>query len=289
MSDNPSSPLLDHVDGENSTSERPQSQHSNHSHDSRLSKQHSKSVHSTESTPLLSRDIGHASYDDNRPAHQSERSSTATPSLRSIQTDGPKKKRKNWPIIIAIVLLFLLVVTILGLGFAAPAVVKEYAKEAIVFEPTDLSVDSFTSTGLKVRVQGNFLLNASKVQKKPVRDLGRFVTWIMRAVKSRPSNLRVYMPEYGNILLGVAVIPSITVDVRNGHTTHVDFLSDLVPGDIDGIRQIANDWLQGRLGQIRVKGVVELILSSGIFSLGKSTLSESLVLQGQRSLAPLPC
>ena len=166
------------------------------------------------------------------------------------------------------------------LGFATPAIIKEYAQEAIVFEPTDLSVDSFTSFGLKVRIQGDFSLDASRVAKKPVRDLGRFGTWILKAVKSRPSKARVYIPEYGNVLLGVAAIPSIFVDVRNGHTTHIDFISDLVPGDIDGIRLITNDWLEGRLGQVRLQGVAEIVFTSGIFSLGKTTITDSLVFQG---------
>ncbi|MCJ1231953.1 hypothetical protein MMC12_008633, partial [Toensbergia leucococca] len=67
----------------------------------------------------------------------------------------------------------------------------------------------------------------------------------------------------------------------NGHTTHIDFLSDLVPGDIDGIRRIANDWLEGRLGQLRVKGVAKVALKSGIFSLGTQSLSQSLLFEGQ--------
>lgn len=289
MSDNPSSPILNHADGESSKPQRPESQRSQHSersHKSRHSKGSFKSAHTDESTPLLSRDVENADYGDDRPASPAEQASPAASSLQSIQNGGSKKKRRNWPKIIALIVLFLLITTVLLLGFAAPAVVKEYAKDAIVFEPTDLSIDSFTSSGLRVRIQGDFSLDASRVRKKSVRDLGRLGTWILQAVNSKPSEIRVFMPEYGNVLLGVAEVPSIAVDIRNGHTTHIDFLSDLVPGDVDGIRQILNDWLDGRLGQIRVQGVIEIKLESGIFSLGKAIISKSLVLQGQRSLVP---
>ena len=66
-----------------------------------------------------------------------------------------------------------------------------------------------------------------------------------------------------------------------GHTNVIDFLSDLEPGDIDGIRQIANDWLEGRLGQLRVQGKADFGLKSGIFHLGRQSISESLFFEGQ--------
>ena len=181
----------------------------------------------------------------------------------------------------ALSLLSAVVIVILGLGFAAPAVVEEYAKEAVVFEPTDLSIDSFTTSGVKARIRGNFRLDAAKVQKKPVRDLGRAGTWIARAVESRPSYVKVTLPEYDDILLGTALVPSLVVDIRDGHTTYVDFTADLEPGDADGIRRIANDWIDGRLGQLRVQGKANVALKSGIFSLGTQTFSQTLEFKGE--------
>ena len=173
-----------------------------------------------------------------------------------------------------------MVLVILGLGFAAPAVVEEYAKEAMVFEPTALSIDSFTSTGVKARVQGDFTLDGSKVRRKPVRDLGRAATWIAAAVESKESNIEVYLPEYGNLLLGTATIPPIAVSIRDGVTTHVDVLSDLHTGDLDGLRGMAKDWIAGRIGNLRVAGVADVPLKSGIFGLGTQKLSETILFAG---------
>lgn len=304
MSDNPSSTVLGSSgDVEEPRPKRPESQKSRYSERSRHSKlsNHSEqrsllskpsdrsirspqsnrsdhSVHSTESTPLLSRDVDH-SDDGDGTAQRYDIASAAASSLRSLQNlgSGKGKQGRRWPTIIALTLLCLIIAAILGLGFAAPAVVEEYAKEAMVFEPTDLSIDSLTSSGVKARIQGDFTLDASRVHKKPVRDLGRFGTWIVRAVESQQSTVKVYLPEYGNVLLGTADVPKVVVDIRNGHTTHVDFFSDLVAGDIDGIRRIANDWLEGRLGQLRVQGVAEVGLRSGLFSLGTQKISQSLV------------
>lgn len=270
--------------GEESTPERPGSRTSHasltshHSSRLRISQPLANSVHSAESTPLLSRDVDQRSYSDRTTNHEEESGDTS--SLRSLQDGSPDKKRRRWPIVVAITLLSLIVITILGLGFAAPAVIEEYAKEAIAFEPTDLSIDSITAYGVKARILGDFTLDASRVAKKPVRDLGRFGTWIAREVESKRSKVRVYLPEYGNILLGVADIPSIVFDVRNKHTTHVDLVTDLVAGDIVGIRGIISDWVDGRLGQLRVVGIADVDLQSGIWHLGTKRISQSLTLEG---------
>lgn len=283
MADNATSPLLGAEQSESSRSGRPASQRSKAS---KRSQQSPNSTQSEESTPLLSRNVDHRNYGneptDDRPA------SPATSSLRSFQDGSQRKKtpKRKWPTIVSLTILTLVVIAILGLGFAAPAVVEEYAKEALVFEPTDLSIDSFTSTGVKARIKGDFTLDGSRVQKKPVRDLGRAGTWIARAVESRKSTVKVYLPEYDDLLLGTAEIPPLKVDIRDGHITHIDFKTDLEPGDLDGIRRIANDWLDGRLGQLRVQGEAEVGLKSGIFSLGTQSISQSLLFEGQSLYYP---
>ena len=283
MSDNPASPLLGEAGGEQSRSERSERPPSHKSKASTRSKHSNRSKHQDESAPLLSEDADHRNYGD-APTHD-ESPSAAASSLRSLQSGGSSKGKssKRWPTIIALTLLGLLTVLILCLGFAAPEIVEEYAREALVFEPTDLSITSFTSTGVRARIRGNFTLDGSRVQKKPVRDLGRAGTWIARAVESKQSRVKVFLPEYGDLLLGTADVPPIVVDIRDGHTTHLDFLSDLAAGDLDGIRRMANDWLEGRISDLSVKGVSEVPLKSGIFGLGTQSIAETIVFKGEYS------
>ena len=279
MSDNPASPLLGEAGGEQSRSERPSSQRSKASTRSEHS---NRSNHSEESAPLLSDNANHRNYGD-APAHDGFPSAAAS-SLRSLQDGAPtkgKSSRTRWPTIIALTILGLVVIFILCLGFAAPEIVEEYAREAMVFEPTDLSIDLFTSTGVRARIRGDFTLDGARVQKKPVRDLGRAGTWIARAVESKQSRVNVFLPEYGNLLLGTADVPPIVVDIRDGHTTHLDFLSDLAAGDLDGIRRMANDWLEGRIGDLSVRGVAEVPLKSGIFGLGTQSIGETIMFKGE--------
>lgn len=241
----------------------------------------------TEATPLLLQSDDTPRYDGD----ENERlRSPAASSLRSIQSgEGLSRKSKDGgnklPTIIALSVLGVLVILIMGFGFMAPAVVEEYAKQALVIEPTNLSIHNFTATGVTARIQVNFQLDASRVEKGAVRNLGRAGTWLARKIESKPSELQVYVPEYGNLLLGTALFPGIAVDIRNGQTTHLDFLADLIPGDLDSIRLIANDWLEGRLGSLRVAGKADVKLRSGLVSLGTQSVSKSFVFEGQTGYA----
>jgi hypothetical protein len=177
---------------------------------------------------------------------------------------------------VALLLLCVVAALIMVFAFVTPSIVEKYAQQAVVFDPTSLSIDSFTSDGVKARVQGNFMMDASKVDQKNVRNMGRLATWFAREIKTGESDLEVSLPEYGNVVLGTAVVPPIKVNIRNGHSTHVDFLTDLQPGDVDGIRRIAKDWIDGRLGQLRVVGKANVPLKSGIFSLGQQMIQQEI-------------
>lgn len=236
---------------------------------------------SEESTPLLSRDGSVPRYDG---GEERRLSSPAASSLRSIQnghSTATKKSKTPWAVIISIVLLITTMIIIAFAAFIAPAAVEEYAKQALVIEPTGLSIDSFTADGVKARIQADFKLDASKVKADNVRNIGRFGTWLARKVESQESVVKVYLPEYDNILLGSATVPPVTVNIRDGETTHIDIIASLAPGEVEGIKRIANDWLEGRLGDLRVLGKADVELKSGIFPLGTTSISESLLLEGQ--------
>ncbi|RFU25430.1 hypothetical protein B7463_g10910, partial [Scytalidium lignicola] len=259
------------------------------SNDRPSSKRSQRSNLTHESTPLLSRTEDDPRYDIEditRHSEDDERvSSPAEEFLRSLETNGgqiskPTKSRRRWPTIVAILLLGSIAIGIIIAAFFIPAAVEEYAKEALVVEPTNLSIDSFTSTGVSVRVQASFRLDASRVRNKHVRNIGRFGTWIAKKVESEKAKVEVYLPEYGNVLIGTAVVPPLVVSIQNDHTTYLNFLTDVEPGDVEGIRQVANDWLEGRLAQLRIQGKTDVGLKSGWLPLGIQSVSESFVFEG---------
>lgn len=166
------------------------------------------------------------------------------------------------------------------LGFLASEGIEEYAMQAADFRPTKLSLDGLADQGAQVRIEGDFTMDASKVKKQSVRNIGRFGTWIAREAETGPFDAHVYLPEYGNVLVGTAKIPSIKVNIRNGHTTHIAFVTSVQPGSPEGIRNVANDYIDGRLGQIRIKGKAEVPVKSGLINVGKQLVEQSMVFKG---------
>jgi hypothetical protein len=166
------------------------------------------------------------------------------------------------------------------LGFFVPEVMEEYAMQAKEIEITSISLPEFTSTGATARIQGVFWMNADKVRRKSVRDLGVFGTWIAREVETKESRVEVTLPDYDSVIIGTAVIPSIKVNVRSGNKNSIDILADLEPGDVEGIRRVANDWLDGQLETLRVQGKADVKLRSGLISLPSQTIVQSMVFQG---------
>ena len=158
--------------------------------------------------------------------------------------------------------------------------VQGYAKEAAVFNPKDISIDSSTPWGIRARVKGEFVLDSSRVKRGYVRGLGRFATFIAGQVEASQSEVQVHLPEYGDVLVGTASIPPFKVGVRDGRVTHVDFLSDLTVGDAAGMRSIAIDWLEGRMGRLQLNGIATTHLRSGLLNLGAVTLSETRAFEG---------
>ncbi|PLB54438.1 hypothetical protein P170DRAFT_432079 [Aspergillus steynii IBT 23096] len=232
---------------------------------------------SSESTPLLLRredePWNYGGVETRRSSSSEDHDSSSDGNLKT-----PRRKL-GWPLF-CIVLTLTAILAILIFAFVAPAVVKQYVKEAAVFHPTNVSIESATENGVQTKVQGDVVLKADRVQRTSVRNLGRFVTWIGREVETGESDVQVYLPEYGNILVGTASLPSIKVNIQNGHVNHVGFLAELVAGDIKGIRAVAMDWLDGRLARLRVNGKTTVKLRSGVLDLGEQTLMESFIFEG---------
>lgn len=269
MADESTTPLLDRASSQlRHVSPHPASPPgSSHSARSNVQRKRSRSFElSSEWTPLLQRrDEDLSRYG----TETQDRSLSPTP-------HDPAKGRRPWPTFVALASLTVAVLLILVFGFVAPSTVKEYAEKAAVFQPQKISIDSATLSGVRARVQGEFFLDGSRVQSKPVRDLGRFATWIAREIETGGTEMQVYLPEYGNVLLGTASLPPVKLNIRDGHVNQVDVLTDLQLGDVRRIRQVANDWLEGRLGQLRIKGTATVGLKSGLLDLGTQVISETL-------------
>jgi hypothetical protein len=273
MSDSERSPLLSAAGSKDPDAREPQEQ--------------------LESTPLLSSSAATPRYygDDDDGTHPSDVLSIASaPSddTASVKTGSAGSIR--WPSVIAMIVLALFTLAVLVLAFIAPAAVEEYAKQAVVIEPTNLSLVSITSNGVRARIQANFRLDAQRVENEHVRRVGKAATWLVGELGTEETKINVYLPEYNNVMLGTAAVPPLKVSIADGRNNAVDFVADLVPGDAEGIRTIANEWLEGRLSTVRIRGTADIQLKAGIFPLGTHSIAESLTFEGQslyRSFASL--
>lgn len=202
-------------------------------------------------------------------------------SIRSHRSNrSTTKQLPRWPSIIAMVILAVVTVAIIFGAFFVPDAVEEYAKQGAVLEPTALSLESITTKGVRARIQANFRLDGSRVENEHVRRIGGVATWLVRGLSTESTIVNVFLPEYGDILLGSVGIPPLAIKL-NGDNTAIDFTAELMPGEADSIRTIANEWLEGRLGRLRVQGKADLTLKAGIIPLGTHAVSESLTVEGQ--------
>ncbi|CAK7267338.1 hypothetical protein SEPCBS57363_002539 [Sporothrix epigloea] len=202
-----------------------------------------------ETTPLLADSNGRrADPSYSGTAQDNDAGSLDSRAFSRDRTSVHTTKKRRWPSIVAIIVLALSSLAIILLAFFVPAAVEEYAKQGVVIEPTNLALESITADGVRARFQANFRLDASRVKNEQVRRIGQAATSIVRKLGTGKTVVSVYLPDVDNVLLGSAEIPALIISLVDGQTTAIDFIADLVPGNAEGIRSIANQWLEGRLG-----------------------------------------
>lgn len=227
-----------------------------------------------ESAPLLSSDHNDDSVDyDTIEQDEGSSSPPASP--------AKSKKKIRWPSLIAIIILAGLVVAVIVVGFLVPPAVQKYVENAVVLEPTGLSIEALTPDGVRARIQANFRMDGSRVADENARKIGKFATGIMRQLGTEETTLKVFVPQYGDAMLGSVVVPPITLSLVDGHNTVMDFVTNLNPGDSESLRTIVNEWLEGKLDKLKLTGSTDISLKSGFLPLGTHNVVESFVVEGQ--------
>lgn len=152
----------------------------------------------------------------------------------------------------------------------------------MVFDVSNLSVESFTDRGVRARIQASMTIDASRVESRVIRTFGMVGTWLAHKVSAEESKVSIYLPDYGGGVLGTATAPATVLNIRNGQITSIDFVSEVETGSLDIFRRVVNDYLNGGLGLVRVRGEANLALKSGLFSLGTQRISEEMTFEGSK-------
>lgn len=210
-------------------------------------------THASEQTPLLSRTDSPHDYDE---------------ANGHVATHEPAKRRRRWPIIVALSGLVIAVILAIVFGFVMPSAVEEYAKEAISFEADKIAVDSFTDSGVRVHVQGTVWMDATKVKKGSVRSWGKWATGWAKTIEAGKADMKVFLPAYDDLLLGSAYTPAFKLDIRDGHHNPLDMIVECEPGEPTAFRRLAQDFMDHKEQDLLVKAVVELPIKAGGFNIG---------------------
>jgi hypothetical protein len=241
---------------------------------SRINDESETHITASESTPLLGDGHGNGGY--GAPSGL-ERGSSGS-------AEHPSKSRRHWATPVALALLCVFMGLIMFLGFFVPESIKSYAVQATTVDIHEVKPE-FTSSGVKVRVKAMFSLQSSKVENVHVRNLGILGTWIAREVETSESQLQVTLPEYGNVLVGTAILPPLKVSIVDGSETFLDFLADLIPPkSIDGIREPLDNWITGTLDHLNVAGAAEVSIKSGIIKIASTAISQVMTLSSKFAL-----
>ncbi|KOS23229.1 hypothetical protein ESCO_003583 [Escovopsis weberi] len=229
----------------------------------------------SESSPLL--------YDSCRPRSSSSSRQRDDDGDDDDSDKGSHKEAAGarWPSIIAISGLAVLVVLVMVLGFVAPPAVKFYAERAAVLQPTGLSVEALTQDGVRARIQANFQMDGSRVNDTVAQFLGRMATGVVRKLDTEETTLQLYLPSYDNVLLGTVVVPSLTINLIDGTSTAMDFVTELSIRDSQVLRKIVNDWLDGQVKRLKVTGAMAISIRSGVLPLGTHEVVESMVFEAK--------
>jgi len=220
----------------------------------------------SENTPLLSNSHSNG--------HLDPESSSQPPSTT--------KRRLRWPSLVALVALSSTAILVMLLGFFVPDAMQKYAMEATTVNIRSV-IPEFTDTGARARVKVAFSLQSHKVRSSNVRNLGVLGTWIARQVESGESRVDVHLPDYGDAILGTAVVPPLKVSIVDGRETDLDFYTDLIPPkDIAPLRILFDDWVKGSLDHIQVAGDIEIALRSGIIRLPTQNIVQTINLNGMQ-------
>ncbi|OAA71185.1 hypothetical protein ISF_01736 [Cordyceps fumosorosea ARSEF 2679] len=238
-----------------------------------------------ESEPLLSGDRDTTTTYGSQTAAATSEAASDVPSSPSSSSAPPlkpqQKSKRRWPSLVAMVLLGSVFITVIVLGFLVPPAVQTYIEKAVVLEPTGLSLDSISFTGIRARVQGNFRMEPARVEDPTARRIGRIAMRVMRSVAAEQTHIKLYVPGYGDAMVGSAVVPPIDLNLIDGQNTFIDVVTDMKLGDNASIKKIVNDWLTGKISELEVKTATALQLKSGFIPLGTHDVVESMVLEAK--------
>jgi len=284
----------------------------------RSSKSSHHNIPDTEQTTLLppsTADNVWAQQHDTPPSSNEETADEQSPLLRPSQDEtatrltdnddsdtNSDRRKRSWPLwgkicfFTTIFIFILLAIPLIILATLREELAKSFVTQATIINIKSVSLDSLSSNSkaVNIRVKASFGFDASRVEKSSVRNIGRLATGIVRKVYiGDDSTVELALPDYSDENLArVMLVDGLEVDVRDGRMNELEFVSEVMPGsdeqEVENVAKRLVDEIVGGKGmdRLRVKGDANVGLKSGIFSLRKQRIQQTLVLDGEFNRVP---
>lgn len=227
--------------------------------------QPSSDVEPSETSPLLPQT-------DGSPSHETTSLFEPSPS---------RSKWTSWKLL-ALLALIASFTSILVLGFLVPTAAQRYAEEAPDVALEGISVESYTKEGVNVRVLGSVHFDAARVKNFDGRNVGRFAGRLLKTVRTGPSDIELFLPGYGEAVVGRVSIPPMAVDIRNGHTTALNFTALVQPVSTKIVSMVLSDALMNRLKVIKATAISKVHVKAGWLPLGNQKIVKMVILDGPK-------
>ncbi|TGZ80444.1 hypothetical protein EX30DRAFT_307729 [Ascodesmis nigricans] len=177
---------------------------------------------------------------------------------------------------------------ILALGFTIPTAAERYAEEAAAVKLGGVSVQGFTPKGVNLRVLVDVDVDADRVKNFDARIIGRFGGFLFRKASTDNMNVRLYLPAYGDDLAVQVSVPPIDVNIRNGHSTALNFTTYVELAKMGTVMALVKDALMNKLEVVDVRAETTVKAKAGWFALPEQEITKTLRVDGLKDTPTLP-
>jgi len=204
----------------------------------------------------------------------------STPLLGHRQPDT-RRPGKSWWTTIAIAILLIITVNIIIFAFVIPSSAQSYVQEATTYSLRNIQVKEFTESGVIAKAQVNITIDASRVASSSTRNIGHFVTNLIKHVYTLPCVVAILLPQYNGTQVALVSLPALRLDVRNRHINLLDVVSNVTITDESLAVQLAGDVLAGRRQEIQAIGETDVNIKAGDIPLGRHHVRQEVTIQGR--------
>jgi len=209
----------------------------------------------------------------------------STPLLQRTTSDPEQNTsahpKRSWWTIVSIALLLVMTINIIVFAFVIPSATQNYAMQATTYSLQNIEIQNFTDDGIISKAQVNITVDASRVPSRGIRNIGLFGTNIFKHVYTEACNVTILLPQYNGAQVAFALIPPLTIDVRNMHTNILDIVANVTVTDEAVAVQLAGDILSGKRQEIETIGETDVHIKAGIIPLGTHHIRQQVIVKGR--------